>query len=218
MCGRFVSLNKKKIIEKSFNISKSKNFLDKSYNVSPGQKINVILNNNKELILDSLNWGYSFYNKNNNKDQTVINSRIETINSKFLFKDSFLKRKCIILANGYYEWQKSNNKKIPYFINIPELENIFLAGIWRIEDRNEIKTPVCCIITKEANNKITFIHNRMPIIFSLNEALIYLNDTSNEFSKNIKSTEIEDELDFYKVSTIVNNPLNNYKRCIDPIN
>ena len=172
MCGRFVSLNKKKIIEKSFNISKSKNFLDKSYNVSPGQKINVILNNNKELILDSLNWGYSFYNKNNNKDQTVINSRIETINSKFLFKDSFLKRKCIILANGYYEWQKSNNKKIPYFINIPELENIFLAGIWRIEDRNEIKTPVCCIITKEANNKITFIHNRMPIIFSLNEKII----------------------------------------------
>ena len=99
MCGRFVSLNKKKIIEKSFNIFLTKNFLEQSYNVAPGQKINVILNNNKELILDSINWGYSFFDKNNNKDQTVINSRIETINSKFLFKDSFLKRKCIILAN-----------------------------------------------------------------------------------------------------------------------
>ena len=178
----------------------------------------MILNNNKELILDSINWGYSFFDKNNNKDQTVINSRIETINSKFLFKDSFLKRKCIILANGYYEWQKTKNQKKPYFINIPELEPIFFAGIWRIEDRNNIKIPVCCIITKEANKKITFIHNRMPIIFSFNESLNYLNDTSNEFSKNITSTEIEDELDFYEVSTIVNNPLNNYKRCVDPIN
>jgi len=218
MCGRFVSVNKKKIIEKSFNISTTKNFLEKSYNVAPGQKINLILNNNRELILDSLIWGYSFYSKNYNKYQTIINSRIETINSKFLFKDSFLKRKCIILANGYYEWQKTKNKKIPYFINIPELESIFFAGIWRIEKRNNINTPVCCIITKEANKKIAFIHHRMPIIFSFSEALIYLNDTSNEFSKNIKNSEIEDELDFYEISTIVNNPLNNYKKCIEPMN
>ena len=218
MCGRFVSLNNKKIIEKSFNISKTKNFLEKSYNVAPTQKINVILNNNEDLILDSLNWGYSFYNKNYNKDQTIINSRIETINTKFLFKYSFLKRKCIILANGYYEWQKTQNKKIPYFINIPEHESIYFAGIWRIENRNNIKTPVCCIITKEANKKITFIHHRMPIILSFNESLLYLNDTSNEFSKNIKNAEIEDELDFYEVSTFVNNPLNNNKRCIEPMN
>ena len=88
MCGRFVSVNKKKIIEKSFNIFLTKNFLEQSYNVAPGQKINVILNNNNDLILDSINWGYSFFSKNNNKYQTVINSRIETINSKFLFKDS----------------------------------------------------------------------------------------------------------------------------------
>ena len=85
MCGRFVSVNKKKIIEKSFNISTTKNFLEKSYNVAPGQKINAILNNNKELILDSLNWGYSYYSKHNNTNQTIINSRIETIHSKFLF-------------------------------------------------------------------------------------------------------------------------------------
>jgi len=218
MCGRFVSINKKNIIEKSFNISSTNNFLEKSYNVAPGQKINVILNNNKELTLDGLDWGYSFYSKNNNKDQIIINSRIETINNKFLFKESFLKRKCIILSNGYYEWKKIKNKKIPYFINIPELESIFFAGIWRIENRNNIKTPVCCIITKEANKKIAFIHHRMPIILSFNEALFYLNDTSNEFIKNIKNTETEDELDFYEVSTFVNNPLNNYKRCIEPMN
>ena len=63
MCGRFVSVNEKKIIEKSFNISTTKNFLENSYNVAPGQKINAILNNNQELILDSLNWGYSFFDK-----------------------------------------------------------------------------------------------------------------------------------------------------------
>ena len=218
MCGRFINITEEKKIKKIFNISKIKKFSEKSYNISPQQNINVLFLDEGDVKLDSIKWGYSFYNEYTNKNQLIINSRLETINSKLLFKESFLKRKCIILANGYYEWRKTKNKKIPYFINIPELESIFFAGIWRIEKRNNIKTPVCCIITKEANKKITFIHHRMPIILSFNEALFYLNDTSNEFSKNIKNTEIEDELDFYEVSTIVNNPLNNYKKCIEPMN
>ena len=62
----------------------------------------------------------------NNKNQLIINSRLETINSKLLFKESFLKRKCIVLANGYFEWKSLNNEKLPYFINLPEKELFFL--------------------------------------------------------------------------------------------
>ena len=217
MCGRFVSVNKKKIIEKSFNISTTKNFLEKSYNVAPGQKINAILNNKKELILDSLNWGYSFYNKNNNKDQTIINSRIETINSKFLFKDSFLKRKCIILANGYYEWSIKNNIKFPYFINIPDKEMIYFAGIWKYLNFKKSSMKVFSIITKPANKLLKEIHDRMPGTLSTEESKDYLDHNNSNYLINNVQLILEEYFEFFKISKFVNNPINNSSECIKPI-
>jgi len=76
---------------------------------------------------------------------------------------------------------------------------------------------VVCIITKEANEKLSYIHNRMPLILSHNEGLDFLNDNKNEFLKSKKSI-IEDDLDFYPVSKIVNNPKNNDENCIKEIN
>ena len=88
MCGRFTNINDKKRINKLFNISEIRNYSDKSYNISPGQNINIVLSDKGINIIDSLQWGYSFFNKEKNLLQNVINSRIETINSKLLFKDS----------------------------------------------------------------------------------------------------------------------------------
>ena len=218
MCGRFISIAKKNKIKKIFNVKKENNFSEESYNISPSKKINVLYYKDGELILDSLKWGYSFFSKFNEKNQLVINSRLETINSKLIFKDSYLKRKCIIIANGYFEWKRVNEKKQPYFINIPEQELFYFAGIWRGEDFNDKKQTVCCIITKNANKKIERIHNRMPVIFSLNEALTYLEDKSNNYISSLLESEIEKELDFYKISNKINNPKNNYKECLNPIN
>ena len=142
MCGRFVSIAKKNKIKKIFNVKKENNFSEESYNISPSKKINVLYYKDGELILDSLKWGYSFFSKFNEKNQLVINSRLETINSKLIFKDSYLKRKCIIIANGYFEWKRVNEKKQPYFINIPEQELFYFAGIWRSEDFNDKKQTV----------------------------------------------------------------------------
>jgi len=214
MCGRFVSITNKNNVRKIFNIYKINNYSKFSYNVSPSQNINVILNYKNELNIDSIKWGYSFFNKKTNSSQFVINSRIETINEKYLFKESFLKRKCVVVANGYYEWREDNNLKVPYFISVPVLETIFFAAIWRIELIDNMKTKVCCIITKEAYDKVKFIHHRMPIIFSNNEALTYLKDNKNEFINNFQNNNIDQDLDFYPVSKIINNPNNNYKECI----
>ncbi len=218
MCGRFINISNKNYTQKIFQINKINNFSKTSYNISPQQNVNVIFSNKGALTLDSLKWGYSFFNNQTKKNQLVINSRLETIDSKFLFKDSYLKRKCIILSNGYIEWKNENHEKLPYFINIPEMEPIYFAGIWRLEKINNKSIAVCCILTKQANNKIKDIHDRMPVLFSYREAISYLNDNKNNYSKFFIESEIEEDLDFFRISKKINNPNNNVKEFLFPLN
>ena len=217
MCGRFVNIEKKEKIEKLFPSSKVLNYSNKSYNISPSNLINVIYKNNNSIYIDNLFWSFSYFNKLDNITQFVINARIETIVSKYLFKESFIKRKCLIISNGYFEWKKINNTKQPYFISIPKNELMFFGGIWRQEIKNNVKTNVVCIITKDANNNLSKIHSRMPLIMSMNEGLEFLNDNDNKFLENNKSI-IEDDIDYFPVSKNVNNPKNNDENCIKEIN
>ena len=217
MCGRFVNIEKKEKIVKLFPYSKVLNYSNKSYNISPSNLINVIYKNNNNIYIDNLFWSFSYFNKQNNISQFVINARIETIVSKYLFKESFIKRKCLIISNGYFEWKKIDNTKQPYFISIPKNELMFFGGIWRQEIKNNVKTNVVCIITKDANKDISKIHSRMPLIMSHNEGLEFLNDNDNKFLEKNKSV-VEDDIDYFPVSKNVNNPKNNDENCIKEIN
>ena len=217
MCGRFVNIEKKEKIEKLFPSSKVLNYSNKSYNISPSNLINVIYKNNNNIYIDNLFWSFSYFNKQNNISQFVINARIETIVSKYLFKESFIKRKCLIISNGYFEWKKIDNTKQPYFISIPKNELMFFGGIWRQEIKNNVKTNVVCIITKDANEDLSKIHSRMPLIMSHNEGLEFLNDNDNKFLEKNKSV-VEDDIDYFPVSKNVNNPKNNDENCIKEIN
>tara|TARA_Y100000996_G_scaffold387616_1_gene346546 strand:- start:28 stop:684 length:657 start_codon:yes stop_codon:yes gene_type:complete len=217
VCGRFVNTEKKENIQKLFRSSEILNYSDQSFNISPSNLINVIYKENKKLYIDNFFWSYSFFNKQNNITQFVINARIETIVSKFLFKESFIKRKCLIISNGYFEWKKINNTKQPYLISIPKNELMFFGGIWRQEIINNIKSNVVCIITKEANENLSKIHSRMPLIMSHNEGMDFLNDDDNRFLEKNKSV-IEDDIDYFPVSKKVNNPKNNDENCIKEIN
>ena len=217
MCGRFVSIEKKENICKFFPSSKILNYSNKNFNVSPSNLVNVVYKNKDNFFINHFFWSFSFFNKQNNITQYVINSRIETISSKLLFKESFLNRKCLIVSNGYFEWKKIDNIKQPYFISIPKNELMFFGGIWRQEIKNNIKTNVACIITKEANENLSKIHSRMPLIMSYNEGLEFLNDNDNKFLENNKSV-IEDDIDYFPVSKNVNNPKNNDENCIKEIN
>ena len=216
MCGRFVNIETKEKILKLFPSSKLLNYSNKSFNISPSNLINVIYKNNNSIYIDNLFWSFSYFNKLNNITQFVINARIETIVSKYLFKESFIKRKCLIISNGYFEWKKIDNTKQPYFISIPKNELMFFGGIWRQEIKNNVKTNVVCIITKDANEYLSKIHSRMPLIMSHNEGLEFLNDNDNRFLENNKSV-FEDDIDYYPVSKIVNNPKNNDENCIKEI-
>ena len=215
MCGRFASYKNLNRLKNIFNICNSDFSITKSYNISPGQDVNIVLNYKFDNYLLSSNWGYNFINNKTKNNQSVINSRIETINSKLLFKDSFLKRKCIIPANGYFEWSEKEGEKKPYYIQLGDGELIYFAGVWRKENYNNDKRRVFSIITKAANKKINEIHHRMPVVLNANNAQDYLETRDN----NLIFDNFEDvDLNFSEVSKYVNNPKNNDEKCITTIN
>jgi len=219
MCGRFATFKHHEKLNKIFDLKNKVENKFKSYNVTPGQNINIIINYNYYNYILESNWGYSFVNKTTNQNQTVINSRIETINEKLLFKESFTRRKCVIPINGYYEWKNNGNQKIPYFIQLGDGELIYLAGIWRKELKGDKKVRVFSIITCNADSKIKHIHNRMPIMLNLNEAFGYMdNERSDQIINDKIKSDSDIDLKFHEVSKYVNNPHNNDYKCIEPIN
>ena len=215
MCGRFASYKNLNKLKNIFNIINSDFNLIQSYNISPGQDVNIILSYKFNNYILSSNWGYNFINSKTQNNQIVINSRIETINSKLLFKESFLKRKCIIPANGYFEWSQKDGEKKPYYIQLGDSELIYFAGVWRKEKYNNDKRRVFSIITKAANSNINKIHHRMPVVLNANSAQDYL-ELNN---KDLNFNNFEDvNLRVNEVSKYVNSPKNNDEKCIEVIN
>ena len=218
MCGRFVNLNKIDKLNKIFEINESENVENGiSYNIAPSQST-IIITNSKFFKIEKANWGMKFFDKKQNQEKNIINSRLETIQKKILFKESFEKRRCIIPANGYYEWSVKDNIKIPYFINIPDKEMIYFAGIWKYFNFKKSSMKVFSIITKPANNLLKEIHDRMPVTLSAEESKDYLDHNNSDYLTNNVQSILEEYFEFFKISKFVNNPINNSSECIKAIN
>ena len=143
MCGRYTLFSKKKIYSK-FNVK-----IEKNYNISPRQNVWIIDENFSTL---SHKWG--FVKEWYRKKFFIFNARSETIKNKNVFKN--LKR-CIFLADGYYEWVKSDKKKLPYYHYLKN-ELVFFAGLYNDQG--------CCIGTTQSSNYLSFIHHRQPLYFT----------------------------------------------------
>ena len=218
MCGRFVNLNKIDKLNKIFEINESENVENGiSYNIAPSQST-IIITNSKFFKIEKANWGMKFFDKRQNQEKNIINSRLETIQKKILFKESFEKRRCVIPANGYYEWSVKDNIKIPYFINIPDKEMIYFAGIWKYFNFKKSSMKVFSIITKPANNLLKEIHDRMPVTLSAEESKDYLDHNNSDYLTNNVQSILEEYFEFFKISKFVNNPINNSSECFKPIN
>ena len=148
MCGRFINLTRINSIKKIFNINSSLNNNLLSFNIAPSQTCHIVFKKN-ELNIDVAKWGYIFNDSKTNQEKNAINSRLETLTDKILFKESYYKRKCIIPSNGYYEWSLIDNEKIPFFIHLPPVEPMYLAGIWKYNDYKINNNKVFTVITKK---------------------------------------------------------------------
>lgn len=132
------------------------------HNIAPTQKVWTVTESNEERSLSSLQWGLiPSWSK---KPTGFINARAETLEAKPSFKEAFLKRRCLIAADGFYEWEKLGKEKQPHFFQMKDGAPFFFAGIWDEWGVAGASVKTCAIITTTPNRLLATIHDRMPVI------------------------------------------------------
>jgi putative SOS response-associated peptidase YedK len=147
----------------------------------------------------------------------MINAKSETIDQKISYRQSFEKRRCLILADSFYEWKKVGKDKTPMRIKKIDGKIFAMAGIWNTYTRPDgVKVHSCAIITTSANKLVGEIHDRMPVILNQVDQKVWLNQVSDTIAlKALLKPYPETEMEAYEVSSIVNNAANDVVECIN---
>ncbi len=209
MCGRFVRIAPITSVVEIFHIESPSFDLSASYNVSPSQEI-IIVNNLGKRELIRCRWGFlPPWIKDLSEGSPMINARAETIDEKPSFKEAFKKQRCLVIADGFYEWKRERQKKTPFYIRLKSGKPFGFAGIynyWSSFDGDKICG--CAIITTESNDLVSSIHNRMPVIVPPEDVDIWLDPACQDYKalKEILRPYPSEEMEMYKVSNTVNSP------------
>ncbi len=221
MCGRFtLTVDPEQLRENFPGVTAPVGFQPR-FNIAPSQPVAVIANDGKNQ-LDFYVWGLiPSWAKDPQIGNRLINARSETLAEKPAFKAAFRRRRCLILADGFYEWKQipGRKSKLPMYIRMASRKPFAFAGLWEnwhSPDGSNILS--CTIITTEPNALMKDIHNRMPVILPTAAYSLWL--TSGEADSHMLSTLLQpypaDEMEAYPVSTVVNSPDNETPECIIP--
>lgn len=223
MCGRFtVNYTYQQMLEylnKEYSIFDMENdMVLPRYNVAPGQQVMAVINEGESYKLTTFKWGFiPSFNKNPNKGYQMINARSEDIEHKMAFKDSFYNKRCVIISDGFYEWDTKSSTNPPYYISFKDNKMKAYAGIWNKSIVSGEEVYTCAILTTKANSLVGDIHDRMPVILSNEEALKWLNTRKISTSDLKKLLNQYDSVKMYKheVNRRVNNVKNDDSKCIE---
>ena len=222
MCGRFTLTVDAHQIREAFPWVTVPEELQPRYNMAPSQPIAVIPNDGKNE-LTYYSWGLvPFWAKDPSIGNRMINARAETLDEKPSFKNAFRRRRCLVLADGFYEWkaEPGSKTKTPMYIHLKDQRPFAFAGLWERwnpPDGSELLS--CTIITTEPNQLVADLHNRMPVILPEDKYHLWL-ETGEVDTKELKSILVPyppEEMIYYPVSTYVNNPANESPICIERI-
>jgi putative SOS response-associated peptidase YedK len=173
MCGRFAFYSPSEAAVALFGVSTSI-AVEPRYNIAPTQYIAAIRDDeDKQRELVMLRWGLvPFWAKDASIGNRMINARAETVAEKPAYRAAYRHRRCVVLADGFYEWRREGDAKTPYFISLASGEPFALAGLWEIwkdkESGDSLQTTT--LITTAANDFMTPLHHRMPVILESNSA------------------------------------------------
>jgi len=213
MCGRYVLKSKADVVEESFELSlgaELKAALGPRYNIGPGQGIMAVWDDRDagRRMADYLVWGLiPNWVKDPNEMRPYTNARSETLGEKASFRDSARYRRCIVPANGFYEWKRRGNERKPYYFQVDGGELIALAGIWShwaSPDGSEIMSVA--LITTQANTVMEAIHDRLPVIINRSDIDRWLDpmETRVEAVKELMQPIGADRMSCYPVGKAVN--------------
>lgn len=211
MCGRYACFESEKdLIDRYEALPSEIKRFEPSYNIVPDSFNPVITRQSPNQVI-LMKWGLiPHWAKDPKIGRKMINARSETVAEKPAFRGPFAKRRCIVPANGFYEWKKTDKGKVPYYITLKKEKIISMAGIYDIwKDAEGFETISYSILTTAPNSLIEPIHNRMPVILKREDEDMWLDSKTKpqDLKKLLKSLK-SDLFEAYAVSKMVNNPAN----------
>jgi len=212
MCGRYTLSDSRENLESHFKVTVAADYTPR-YNIAPTQSSLVILNTEPEIAQEVF-WGLKpVWFKPEQKLAVLNNVRSENLMEKKTFHSHLKNRRCLVLANGFYEWQATEEGKQPFLIRLKKKYPFFFAGLWAEDKIGEVLMKTFAIITTSPNILMKPIHDRMPVILGAYEAKKWLEepnlDLLNPFSP--------ESMEAYEVSKEVNRAAFDRETLIEPL-
>lgn len=226
MCGRFALISDTERLAEIFGLDMTAVTgippAVPRYNIAPTQPVAAVRlspeTGRRELTF--FRWGLiPSWAKDMSIGARMINARSESVAEKPSFRAAFKRRRCIIPADGFYEWQKLNGGKQPVYIHGVEGQLLGLAGLWEVwRDPEGSSLQTCTILTTRPNELVAPIHNRMPVILEPEDYDLWLNPGDKpEQGLHLLRPYPAEKLEAYPVSKLVNSPKNDTPECIQPV-
>ena len=222
MCGRFGTTFNYTKLKALWNLRGDLFDFGPRYNIAPSQDVPVIVRNDEHNELKPMRWGLvPSWAPDRSIGQRMINARSETLLEKPSFKQLVTRRRCLVPADGFYEWRREGKRKVPMWIHLKSKEPFAFAGLWdRWLDRDSGSDLYSfTIITTRPNALLKPIHDRMPVIYDAPMGRQWLESFGGRAMElDLALQPLPSELmEAYEVSTLVNSPENDSAACIQPV-
>lgn len=222
MCGRFTLTDPDQDLAVQFNLPEIPD-MQPRYNIAPTQPVAAVRASPDSMVREMalLHWGLiPFWAKDPNIGNRMINARSETADEKPAFRAAFKRRRCLVVADGFYEWKKQEGGKQPFYIRLRDRRPFAFAGLWEFwKGEDEAAIESCTLLTTAPNEFIQSLHNRMPVILHPNDYEVWLDPEIQEpdVLKPLLSSYPSQQMAAYPVSRFVNSPKNDGPQCIEPL-
>lgn len=220
MCGRYMLDTDAADITSEFDLSNALPLEFKPrYNIAPGTDVLIVRSSDRRPTAAKVRWGLvPFWAKDAKMGKRLINARAETVSEKPAFRRAFEKRRCLLPANGYYEWRIKNGGKQPFLIYRNDARCFAIAGLWERWRRDGKIIESCAVVTCPATGQIRGIHDRMPLLVGRPDYDLWLNEpVGAEKILEVSKSPLAIEMTMHAVSTFVNSPANDSPDCIAAI-
>lgn len=223
MCGRFVQASPFSIVAETFDIEEGRADLPPRYNIAPEQKVWAVIREagspGNRLVL--FRWGLvPSWSKDPSIGGRMINARAESVAEKPSFKNAFRNRRCLVVADGFYEWRRTEGTKTPFYIRLASGRPFGLAGLyetWASPAGEVLRT--CTIITTRANDLLTPVHDRMPVIVPEDRHALWLDPDIRDPKRLLPLLQPHPSsgMAIHEVSRLVHSPGNDSPDLIEPL-
>lgn len=216
MCGRFTLRTSPAVLAEVFELLREPDLAPR-YNIAPTQPVAVIrpADSGRELTL--MHWGLvPSWEKDPSGAARLINARAETIATRPAFRSAFRQRRCLVPADGFFEWKKVGKTKQPYYLTLRSGDPFAFAGLWEHWGHNGSAIHSCTIITGEPNELAAPVHDRMPVILRPEDYDRWLDRRrcDRDELQSLLTPYPAEEMRMQPVSTLVNSPRNDSPECI----